>query len=355
MLHRHSVEIFEVESTIYEDNVGWLYNINNVRTAIRNFLNKPGESIFGFFTARLYTLAIMKIGLATYIFNSHSCNANGNHAASGSACIIKFDNCDLNEFNIEKTCSVAEQIYNNLSGMGTYDPNERLSLTRVYCRHLYDNHTAENVVLSEMASSVPSEMASSELFNEEDNNELSLMTSILSINTSFEEKTNNSKTVEGHNEPCDFGEKELIIEIEAEFIKTEINEPNVAESIDKIINHDKKQAKFKLHRETSKPVYSSIEKRLEELCFIKNFPYGRNGYREIREGCYSRITSSAYAKARVMGIDPRFQTAEYLFYILALIEEEKVNAAIRVCSKIRSGNQRVNELNVYTKKLRGLP
>jgi len=41
------------------------------------------------------------------------------------------------------------------------------------------------------------------------------------------------------------------------------------------------------------------EPRLEELSFIKLFPYGRNGYRELRDNI---IKPAAYAKARVMGV-----------------------------------------------------
>jgi len=89
---------------------------------------------------------------------------------------------------------------------------------------------------------------------------------------------------------------------------------------------------------------------LEELSFIKLFPYGRNGFREPRD---TKITPSAYARARVMGVDFRFQSTEYLFYVLALMEQEKINSTVRVCANTRKNNERVNNLHVYTKGLRG--
>ncbi len=93
------------------------------------------------------------------------------------------------------------------------------------------------------------------------------------------------------------------------------------------------------------------EPRLEELSFIKLFPYGRNGYRELRDNI---IKPAAYAKARLMGVDSRFQLPEYLFYVQNMIEQDQISRNVSVCARrLKKNNERINSLHVYTKGLRG--
>jgi hypothetical protein len=91
------------------------------------------------------------------------------------------------------------------------------------------------------------------------------------------------------------------------------------------------------------------------MAFVYMFPKGANGFNEERHAPYRRCTISGYAKARVMSKDRRFQTIEYLFYILVKMEIEKITKSINVCSnRLKSKtNNRVNNLQVYMKCLRG--
>jgi hypothetical protein len=141
-----------------------------------------------------------------------------------------------------------------------------------------------------------------------------------------------------------------MLEVQTVIINADSVEPNVRDSIKAIIKNDKLN---NLVRETGKPLFSNIERHLEELSFIKLFPYGRNGLHEYRERPFQRVTPSAYARARVMGSDPRFQSIEYLFYIQSIIEQEQLSSTINVCTRMRANNERVNNMHVYTMKLRG--
>ncbi len=84
---------------------------------------------------------------------------------------------------------------------------------------------------------------------------------------------------------------------------------------------------------------------------MKIFPYGINGYNTERD---LKVTASAYAKARMMSSDTRYQNNEYMFYLLAKIEAEKITSKINICSsRLKANNNRVNNLHVYMKNLRG--
>jgi hypothetical protein len=109
---------------------------------------------------------------------------------------------------------------------------------------------------------------------------------------------------------------------------------------------------FDINRKTSAPLNDFYEKRLEQLCFIKIFPYGINGMNTIRD---QRITCAAYGKSRIMSNDSRYQNIDYMFYLLAKIEAEKISNSINICSsRLRtSDNARINNLHIYMKNLRG--
>lgn len=59
---------------------------------------------------------------------------------------------------------------------------------------------------------------------------------------------------------------------------------------------------FDINRKTSAPLNDFYEKRLEQLSFIKIFPYGINGMNTLRD---QRITCAAYGKSRIMSEDIR--------------------------------------------------
>lgn len=140
-------------------------------------------------------------------------------------------------------------------------------------------------------------------------------------------------------------------------IDTEQPEINVAKNIIIESRKDNPQENkiypiFDINRKTSAPLSDFFEKRLEQLSFIKIFPYGINGMNTIRD---QRINCSAYGKSRIMSDDARYQNIDYMFYLLAKIEAEKISNNINVCSnRLRSTeNSRVNNLHIYMKNLRG--
>ena len=103
---------------------------------------------------------------------------------------------------------------------------------------------------------------------------------------------------------------------------------------------------FDLKRKTSIPSNSFFNDHLEELSYIKLFPYGINGFQQTRD---TKVTCSAYGKSRIMGSDTRFQNNDYMFYLLAKIESEKISATINLCSvRLRTaGNARMNNLIIH--------
>ena len=90
-----------------------------------------------------------------------------------------------------------------------------------------------------------------------------------------------------------------------------------------LLNPEKVYPIFDLKRSTTMPLNEFYSKHLEEMSFIKIFPYGINGYNTSR---IHKVTASAYGKARVMSSDTRYQSIEYMFYILAKIESEKITS-----------------------------
>lgn len=297
-------------------------------------LNQNVPKIYAIFTAQCYSFAIIKVEGNTYFFNSHSCTPQGRHSKLrtkndgtfediGFSSIIRFTNNSMQEINnnINGANSISEFILKLLLPNKHANNLQLFSLTRIECFH---NTNAETLV-TDLEESI--------------NN--------MSINNSY--ILNNRDSLQ--NSICINNNNELLLETQTQVIDTDQNQPNVTESIEKIINHDKKMINFQ--RETTKPLYSNAESRLEEMSFIKLFPYGINGYREPREGEFRKVTPAAYGKARVMSVDSRFQNIEYLFYVLSMIEQEQIVSTINVCSKLRSNQERVNNLHVYTKGLRG--
>ncbi len=131
-------------------------------------------------------------------------------------------------------------------------------------------------------------------------------------------------------------------------------QPEVQVAKNMIIQNDSNKIHpiFDINRKTTSPLNKYYETRLEELSFVKIFPYGINGYNNQRD---QKITASAYGKCRIMSNDSRYQNNDYMFYLLAKIEEEKISNTINICSsrlKTKSNN-RVNALHVYMKNLRG--
>lgn len=85
------------------------------------------------------------------------------------------------------------------------------------------------------------------------------------------------------------------------------------------------------------------------------FPFGKNGINQTRFDGSKPTTACAYAKARALSSDHRFQDIDFLFYSLAQLESEKINKSIAVCgNRMRSKeSNRVDNLHIYMKSLRG--
>lgn len=96
--------------------------------------------------------------------------------------------------------------------------------------------------------------------------------------------------------------------------------------IDDALNNTKHS--YFLKRKTSAPVSRLVESRLEELSFVKLFPFGRNGEVEKRK---LKQTPLEYFQARVMSSDLRFSEPSYLFYALCQVEESQINKKVQVC------------------------
>jgi hypothetical protein len=134
----------------------------------------------------------------------------------------------------------------------------------------------------------------------------------------------------------------------------EIEQPTFQESINLITN----KTTYKLDRQTTEPLSNNDHTNLEELSFVKIFPWGINGFNKVKNIICQKLTPAAYAKVRVMGKDLRYQSVEYMFYLLAKLEENKISQTISVCSsklKIACNEtvNRIESLHIYMKSLRG--
>jgi hypothetical protein len=144
-------------------------------------------------------------------------------------------------------------------------------------------------------------------------------------------------------------EREFKLESESVMTLIEHNEPDV-ETAKNMIKEADNGGIFNLNRKTTKPLNAQKESKLEELSFVKLFPYGKGGYRLIRKYPFQRISIGRYSKIRVLSKDSRFQNNLFMFYALALLESENINSKLNVCGKrMRSKETFKNNLHVYVK------
>ena len=318
VLHRHTIELKESTLPAQMEEVQGFYNALAVKHAITAFLRYPLARNYAIFSAKDFSFGIMKVDDYTYVFNSHSCTPLGRmsrgSALQGYACLIRWVNNDLTEFgNTTTRQSVSEFICNLNPPTPTksnksldYNANDYFSLCILECNnddagdelHLSFGNLSMVCSTDPTANSIvtASDPSASETYPD--------------LRTTPIVHTGTDKAIK------------LCLEVQTQVVQTESDQLNVPNSIKAIIEYD---LKVNLHRETAPPIFVSRESNLEPLSFIKLFPYGVNGFLESREEPYSRITPAAYAKARVMGVDQRFQCTEYLFYVLAMIEQEKIS------------------------------
>ena len=143
-------------------------------------LNHNESKIYAIFTVQNYSFAIMKIEANTYFFNSHSCTPQGRHSKHGIgfSSIIRFSNTSLQEINnnTNGANSISEFILKLLIPHKLSEIVQQFSLTRIEC-----------------------------------------------VNTPVSEL-----------------EESIILETQTQVIHTDQNQPNFTESIETIINDDKK-------------------------------------------------------------------------------------------------------------------
>lgn len=100
----------------------------------------------------------------------------------------------------------------------------------------------------------------------------------------------------------------------------------VEPELEDVLTNEKRS--YFIKRKTAAPVSRLVESKLEELSFVKLFPYGRNGESEPR---VMKQTPLDYFQARVMSSDIRFSDPTYLFYALCQVEEHQIQQKIQVC------------------------
>lgn len=294
-------------------------------------LRNNDDKVYAIFTGALHSYAIIKCNNNVYFFDSHACTPTGRHneIRHGKACIIQIPCNRCNEITEDR---VHFSIGSHICKQHEQD-NGSFNLTRIYCTQ---NNQDNGEVIDDLSTSLHN--LSIENFHSQNIQQGRYQT---------EDYPRENDTV-GESEDVTEHNNSIQINIQTMMVKSENDQPNLKDCISEI-----KQQRYNLRRETAAPVYHILNTRLEELSFIKLFPYGINGFREEREYPYHKITGSAYAKARVMGSDPRFQSTKYLFYVLAMIEDQRLNATIQVCANMRNNNRRVDNLFAYTKGLRG--
>lgn len=124
----------------------------------------------------------------------------------------------------------------------------------------------------------------------------------------------------------------------------EPNIPTVKEILDECKKNPDNIPEVNLNRKAGAPLYPGIEKRLEELCFVKAFPYGKNGCDENRK---IKIIPLDYFQTRILSCNLHFHTTKYIFYALSRVEAHIIQQKIAVVGNVvaNDGNVGQNEDN----------
>jgi hypothetical protein len=293
-LYGHKMKII---NNLKDDEI-FIYNLavseNNLFKGIKHFCSS--NDTLATLTLNNYTFGLIKRQNNIFLFNSHSCSETGRLSEKGKSCVLKYKSFEKEEI-IKLMCITILKFVG--FKFETDEGNYTFSITplSVECltMNLYD-------------------ISSSHL-------------------TSCEENAGN----------IDF---ELSTEISA----VDMDAPNVENALT-IVNNEKK---YNLIRETSVPVNANREISVEELSFIKIFPYGKFGFKYPRHENKSKLTYSNYIRSRIMSSDNRYQNNQYLFYLMQMYEIAKVTSSINFCSsKLKKGNLHNRNLHVCLQNLRG--
>ncbi len=71
-----------------------------------------------------------------------------------------------------------------------------------------------------------------------------------------------------------------------------------------------KRKDFELNWKTSAPIPTHLNNHLEELSFIKIFPFDIDGFVQPLDYYFQKLTSGSHAKARVMSSNSRYQCVD---------------------------------------------
>ena len=111
-----------------------------------------------------------------------------------------------------------------------------------------------------------------------------------------------------------------------------LNFDPIIEEVESYLEKGQREAStYEITKAIAKPMNTTTTKGLEEMAFIKLFPYGMNGFDEKRE---TELSPLEYIQSRLLGPDARFQSNEYIFYSLARVMNDILKRSIAMSVKI---------------------
>ncbi|KAG5666270.1 hypothetical protein PVAND_017605 [Polypedilum vanderplanki] len=238
------------------------------------------------------SLGLMHYDDKYYFTDSHSCGPAGASAANGKACIIECDTIEELHRIVRRALSSRNVpfVINYIDVIHKVDAIER--------------NTARAQALREVETTP----IVHETNDEQNEQHLPVQTSLMA--------------------PIDFD----LPDVEDVLIENENINEIVRKTNDNIVN-------------------VNHEKKAEEYAWFHLFPYGINGLKETRD---VDITVLDYYQQRIIGIDPRFQSVEYLFYALSMYEYHRIQSTINACGKkVRGRDGAVEDLHLHMRSLRG--
>ncbi|KAG5666753.1 hypothetical protein PVAND_014765 [Polypedilum vanderplanki] len=238
------------------------------------------------------SLGLMYYDDKYYFTDSHSCGPAGASAANGKACIIE--------------CDTIEELH-RIVRRAVHSKNVPFVINYIDVIHKV-NAIERNTARAQALQVVETTPIVHETNDEQNDQDIPVQTSLMA--------------------PIDFDLPD---------VEDIINEN---ENIDEIV------------RKTNDNIVNvNHEKKAEEYAWFHLFPYGINGLKETRD---VNITVLDYYQQRIIGIDPRFQSVEYLFYALSMFEYHRIQSTINACGKkVRGRDGVVEDLHLHMRSLRG--
>ncbi|KAG5674477.1 hypothetical protein PVAND_004445 [Polypedilum vanderplanki] len=238
------------------------------------------------------SLGLMHYDDKYYFTDSHSCGPAGASAANGKACIIE--------------CNTIEELH-RIVRRAVHSKNVPFVINYIDVIHKV-NAIERNTARAQALQGVETTPIVQEINYQQNDQHIPVQTSLMA--------------------PIDFD----LPDVEDVLIENENIDEIVRKTKDNIVN-------------------INHEKKAEEYAWFHLFPYGINGLRETRD---VDITVLDYYQQRIIGIDPRFQSVEYLFYALSMYEYHRIQSTINACGKkVRGRDGVVEDLHLHMRSLRG--